>query len=179
MPNYIEAIRSVFNTLVDDEPTPPLNILEASYSWLYYGLVKEAIAFEEAALNTTMDDEMKGILTDAIKLCQEQAQTMEQFLRKEGVPLPSVSEPKPYTDPQDIPLGVKLTDNEIANGLALKIIAMSKSASTAAAESVRIDVGIMWVQYLNEALAFGSTLKTKMRKRGWAKTPPPYAPPGV
>ncbi|HJV45139.1 MAG TPA: hypothetical protein VJ824_05355 [Bacillota bacterium] len=79
----------------------------------------------------------------------------------------------------NIPLGVKLTDEELANGLALKVIAMSTAASTAAAQSVRTDVGVMWVQFLNEALVYGATLKTKMRKRGWAKLPPAFTPPGV
>ncbi|HJV44975.1 MAG TPA: hypothetical protein VJ824_04525 [Bacillota bacterium] len=79
----------------------------------------------------------------------------------------------------EIPLGVKLTEEELANGLALKVIAMSTSASTAAVQSVRTDVGLMWVQFLNEELAYGATLKTKMRKRGWAKLPPAFTPPDV
>jgi hypothetical protein len=141
--------------------------------------VKEAIAFEEAGLNTTNDDELKGMLKDAVKLCSDHAKQLEQFMRKEGVPLPPVSEPKPFTDPRDIPIGVKLTDDEISNGLALKIIAMSTNASTAASQCVRTDVGAMWVQFLNETLAYGMTLKTKMRKRGWAKIPPAYTPSGV
>jgi hypothetical protein len=96
-----------------------------------------------------------------------------------GVILPPVSEPKPYTDPLAIPPGVKLTDGEIANGLALKIIMMSTQSSTAAAQGVRTDMGALWVKFLTESLAYGMTLKTKMRKRGWAKFPPPFKPPGV
>ena len=67
MPNLIEAIRSVFDTLIDDEPKLPLNILEASHLWLYYGIIKEAVAYEEAGLNTTTDDELKGMINHAIK----------------------------------------------------------------------------------------------------------------
>ena len=100
-------------------------------------------------------------------------------MRKEGVTLPPVSEPKPYSDQKDIPPGVKLTDDEIANGLAIKILAMTTKSSLAAAECVRTDVGAMWVQFFNEAVIYGTTLKTKMRKRGWAKIPPAYTPPGV
>lgn len=178
LPNYTEALRSIFNTIVDDEPLPPLNIIEATHCWLYYGIVREAVAFEQAGLNTTNDDELKGMLNDAEKLCTAQAQELEQFMRKEGVILPPTSEPKPTTSYKDIPPGVKLTDDELANGLALKIILMSNEASLAAAQCVRTDMGIIWVKNLNEALAYG-TLKTKMRKRGWAKFPPSYTPPGV
>ncbi|GAE27860.1 hypothetical protein JCM9140_4022 [Halalkalibacter wakoensis JCM 9140] len=179
MPNIIEAIKNTFNSIADDEPTPPINIIEASYTWLYYGIVMEAIAFEEAGLNTTSDDELKGILKDAIKLCQEQAKETERLMRKEGLTLPPVSEPKPFTSNHDIPPGVKLTDDEISNGLAMKILAMTTKASLAATEGVRTDIGAMYVRFFNEAAIFGATLKTKMRKRGWAKLPPAYTPPGV
>ncbi|MGO4889452.1 DUF3231 family protein [Anaerobacillus sp. MEB173] len=179
MPNLIEMVSSAFNTIIDDEPKLQLNIIEASYCWLYYGIVKEAIAFEEAGLNTTNDDELIGILNDAIKLCSKQAKQLEQFMRKEGVTLPPVSEPKPFSDNKVIPPGVKLTDDEIANGLALKILAMAAKSSLGAAECVRTDMGAIWVRFFNEAVIYGATLKTKMRKRGWAKLPPAYSPPGV
>ncbi|ARK30480.1 DUF3231 family protein [Halalkalibacter krulwichiae] len=179
MPNIIEAIKAAFNSIVDDEAKPPLNIIEASYSWLYYSIVKEAIAFEEAGLNTTSDDELKGILTDAIKLCNEHATQLEKLMREEGVTLPPVSQQKPYSNNNEIPPGVKLTDEELSNGLAMKILLMSNKAAYAAAECVRTDVGALYVQFFNEAAVFGATLKTKMRKRGWAKIPPAYSPPGI
>ncbi|RKL67361.1 hypothetical protein CR203_08305 [Salipaludibacillus neizhouensis] len=62
MPNILESIQHAFNSIVDDEPKPPLNIIEVSYSWLYYSIAKKSIAFEEGGLNTTRDDELKGIL---------------------------------------------------------------------------------------------------------------------
>ncbi|MGJ9383819.1 DUF3231 family protein [Salipaludibacillus sp. CF4.18] len=179
MPNILEAIQHAFNSIVDDEPKPPLNIIEASYSWLYYGIAKEAIAFEEAGLNTTRDDELKGMLNDAIKLCTDHAQQLEKLMKNEGVTLPPVSESKPKTDNKDIPLGVKLTDEEIANGLALKVLAMSNKSASGVAECVRTDIGVMWLQFFNEVAVFGATLKIKMRKRGWAKYPPAFTPPGV
>ncbi|WP_167577441.1 DUF3231 family protein [Ammoniphilus sp. YIM 78166] len=178
MPNLIQTIQNAFHTIADDESMPPVNVLEASACWLYYGIAREAISFEEAGLNTTDDDELKGMLKDAIDLCKSHSNQLEQFMKAEGISLPPVSASKPITDPKDIPLGVKLTDDEISNGLALKILAMSTNASTGASQSVRTDVGAMWVQFLNESLAFGMTLKTKMRKRGWAKIPPAYTPPG-
>lgn len=34
MPNVIEAVKNAISTIVDDEPKFPLNIMEASYTWL-------------------------------------------------------------------------------------------------------------------------------------------------
>ncbi|RXJ04276.1 DUF3231 family protein [Anaerobacillus alkaliphilus] len=179
MPNYLESIMAAVKTIIDDEQQPTLNILEAGHCWLYYGVLREAVAFEQAGMNTTDDDELKGILKDAEKMCLAQAQELEDFMRKEGVPLPPVSEFKPMSNSSEIPPGVKLTDDEISNGVAMKMIALSNAASMAASQCVRTDLGTLWVKDLNEALAYGMTLKTKMRKRGWAKIPPSYSPPGV
>lgn len=36
-------------------------------------------------------------------------------------------------------------------------------------DSVRNDVGLLWLQNYLESVTFGTTLKTLMRKRGWLK----------
>mgnify|MGYP001144279393 CR=1 FL=1 len=43
---------------------------------------------------------------------------------KEGITLPPAPEDMPIAEPNSIPLGVKLTDNVIANDLSLKIISL-------------------------------------------------------
>ncbi|MDR6121074.1 hypothetical protein QFZ87_000671 [Bacillus sp. SLBN-46] len=78
-----------------------------------------------------------------------------------------------------LPLGVKLTDNELANGIAFKLVTCLQACSKGQADSVRNDVGILWLQYYLEWATFGTTLKTLMRKRGWLKVPPYYYPPGL
>ncbi|MTI47842.1 DUF3231 family protein [Sporosalibacterium faouarense] len=178
MPNIMEAIKGMFNTVIDDEAKPPLNIIEASFCWTYFSLVTEALSFEQLSKNTTTDDELLGILEDGMKLCKNQSKKLKEFMIKEGVSIPPITEDKPKSNSIDIPPGVKLSNTEISNGLALKIISMSIQAATAASQSVRTDIGAIWVEFLIESLTFGSTLKTKMRKRGWAKIPPDYNPPG-
>lgn len=176
MSNIVEAIRSMVNTIVDDEPKPPITILEASNLWLYFAGITEAIAFEEIGLNTTEDDELKGILMDAKKMCSNQSERIKKFMIKEGISLPPTSEEKPKSESKSIPLGAKLTDSELANSLSLKIVTMVIEGATASAQAVRTDVGMIWLELLTESLTFGMTLKTKMRKRGWAKIPPSYTP---
>ena len=179
MPNFFETLRSAFDTLIDDEPKPPINIIEASNCWLYYGMISEAIRFEQVGINTTTDDELLGILVDAEKLCARQAEKLKKLMRDEGVTLPPVTEEKPNSDPLQVPPGVKLTDAELSGGLAVKMVAMTSQAALGAANSVRSDIGMLWVEFLNETLAYGMSLKTKMRKRGWAKIPPAFKPPGI
>jgi len=179
MPNVFDAVTSIAKSIFDDEPKPPLHIGEAMACWTYYAMLMEAVAYEQVALNTTTDDELLGIVNDAVKMCNNQEIRLKEFMHREGITLPPVSEDKPDSDPNAVPPGVKLTDNEIANGLALKSTASIIHCATSASSSVRVDVGIMWTEFLAEQLTYGVTLKTKMRKRGWLKQPPSFTPPGI
>lgn len=180
MSNPFEAIWSMLKVSIDttNEPKSPLHIIEAGDCWTYLTLMVEFIRYEETGLNTTTDDEIKEMLKDVIQICEAQVQKLNEFMKKEGIPLPDATSAKPKSDPNDIPLGVKLTDNEIANGVAFKLVTCLQACSKGQADSVRDDVGIMWLQFYLEWATFGTTLKTLMRKRGWLKVPPYYYPPG-
>ncbi|RSD28718.1 DUF3231 family protein [Mesobacillus subterraneus] len=180
MSNPFEAIWSMLKISVDtaNEPKSPMHIIEAGDCWTYLTLMVEFIRYEEAGLNTTTDDEVKEMLNDLIRICEAQVRSLNDFMKKEGLPLPDTTAAKPNSDPNDIPLGVKLTDDELANGVAFKLVTCMQACSKGQADAVRDDVGRMWLQFYLEWSAFGTTLKTLMRKRGWLKVPPYYYPPG-
>lgn len=69
-------------------------------------------------------------------------------MKTEGIPLPEVISSKPHSDSKSIPLGIKLTDDEIAHGIALKLISCTFCAK-GQAESVRNDVGVIWYNIKN------------------------------
>jgi hypothetical protein len=97
----------------------------------------------------------------------------------EGIPLPPVSQSKPKSDPNNVPLGVKITDDEIANFIGIKVASNIVLCSTNMSQSIRNDIGLMWARFHTEKMIFGMELKTAMRKRGWIKVPPYYYPPGA
>ncbi|MDQ0254033.1 hypothetical protein J2S74_001406 [Evansella vedderi] len=180
MSNPFEAIWNTLKIAVDnvDESKAPLHVMEVGDCWKYTTMVEEFIRYEEIGLNTSTDDEIKEMLTDIIRLCESHVRKMTQFMREEGIPLPDVTSAKPTSNPNDIPLGVKLTDDEIANGIAFKLVQCILTCAEGQANAVRNDVGIMWLQFYSEWVTAGTTLKTLMRKRGWLKVPPYYYPPG-
>lgn len=179
MANPFEAIWNTMRTLVDDEPKTPLHVGEVMSCWTYFTILKEAIAYEEVGLNTTTDDEVKKLLADAKKLCDGQVKRLKAFMVKEGIPLPSGDETKPVSDPNDVPLGVKLSDNEIANGVSLKTATAAMECAMGNAQAIRADLNLMWTEFNAELLVFGTTTKVLLRRRGWLKVPPYYYPPGM
>ncbi len=98
---------------------------------------------------------------------------------KEGIPIPSISEAKPKSDPKAVPEGVRLTDEEIANLIAVKVATSITFCAQAMSISERSDVGLLFFQIQVELMKFATPLKNLMKSRGWLKSPPRYYPPGV
>lgn len=179
MINIAEAVSHVLQSFADNEPKSPLHIGEAMNCWTYLTMLEEEKAIVQIMLNTTTDDELTHILHESEKVAETQIKKLKEFMQLEGVSLPPASEERPFSEPNSIPLGVKLTDEEIANTLAVKAVSNIMMCANGASQSVRNDVGLMFSQFLGEKLVFGANLKAKMRLRGWIKVPPYYYPPGL
>jgi hypothetical protein len=179
MTTIIETVKDYLQMSLDNEPQNPLHVGEVMSCWMYLAIMDEATVYIQIGLNSTTDDEVKSILTQSFKQCESQGKRFKEFMKKEGVHLPSTSEQCPDSDPHGVPLGVKLTDEEIMNGLSIKTVAAVVHCATAASQSMRNDVGSLFLQCFFEKMKFATTLKNDMRKRGWIKVPPYYYPPGM
>jgi Protein of unknown function (DUF3231) len=174
-----EAVKDFLQMNLDDEPKNPLHVGEVMSCWMYLALMDEATIYIQIALNTTNDDEVRQQLTESLKQCETQVKRFKELMKKEGIHYPPTSESRPNSDPNAVPLGVKLTDEEIMNGLSLKTATAVVHCATAASEAIRADIGAHFTHCLLEKMKFGVSLRETMRKRGWIKVPPYYYPPGM
>lgn len=179
MTSVFEAVIDTIKTYIDDGPTSPMHVGEVMACWTYLALIQESSVFLQGGLNTTMDEELRQTLVESKEQCQSQAKRLTDFLIQEGISLPPTSEQKPVSEPSAVPLGVKLTDDEIANGISIKTASAIMSCASAASQCIRSDVGVMFTHFLTEKLKYGASLKALMRKRGWIKIPPYYVPNGL
>ncbi|MBU9722628.1 MULTISPECIES: DUF3231 family protein [Bacillaceae] len=166
MGNPFEAVWNTLKVTVDNanEPKHPLHVIEVGDCWKYLTMVEEFIRYEEIGLHTTNDDEVHELLIDIKKLCEEQSQKLRKFMINEGIPLPDVTPVKPESQEKEIPMGVKLTDDEIVNGMSLKLILSMQHAAKGQADAVRNDLGMMWLEFFSQWVTAGNTLKTLSRK---------------
>ncbi|MEH7086724.1 DUF3231 family protein [Neobacillus drentensis] len=179
MPDVLEAVKNVLQSLMDDEPKSPLHVGEVMSFWSFLSEMAEEQVHSEAGINSTTDPELKQAFHASVKMFKSQIERLTEFMRLEGVPLPPLSESKPISDPNMVPLGVKLTDDELANSIGIKIYLGISFCATAIIESIRTDVSLLWIEFLQEYMTFGVTIKALMKKRGWLKVPPFYYPPGA
>ncbi|MBM7659806.1 hypothetical protein JOC85_000573 [Bacillus mesophilus] len=179
MTSIVEAVKDLLQTNFDNEPKAPLHVGEVMSCWMYLALMDEATIYLQIGINTTNDDEVRKLLIDSMKQCSTQANRFKDLMRKEGIHQPPTSEPRPDSEPNSVPLGAKLTDEEIMNGLSLKTATAVIHCATAASQAIRVDIGAAFTHCLLEKLKFGASLREAMRKRGWIKVPPYYYPPGA
>lgn len=178
-PDVLEALKNVVQSFIDDEPKSPLHIGEAMACWSFLALVGETQVQAEVGINSTTDPELRKALHEAVKMLKTQKERLTEFMRLEGVPSPPLSESKPISDPNSVPLGVKLTDLQLANSLKKKVSMAITNCGTNGAQTLRNDVGLIWAEFLLELIIFFTTFKSLMRKRGWLKNPPLYNPSGL
>jgi hypothetical protein len=179
MPDIIQAVNNVIQSFVDDEQKPLLHVGEVTSCWSYLSELADEQVHSEAGVNSTTDPELRKAFHEGIKMFKSQKERMIAFMLSEGVPIPPLSESKPQSNPSDIPLGVKLSDDELANSLNIKIVILISYCANAIIQSNRNDVTLIWLEYLQEYMTFGATLKELVKRRGWFKIPPYYYAPGA
>jgi hypothetical protein len=178
MTSIADFIKSTF--LADETyEKMPLHVGEVMSLWFYAAALKEINVIAQVGMNSTTDEELKEALQRTYDDCETHAVEIFEFLQKEGVPLPPVSEQKPKTDPFSVPEGAKLTDFEMANLISIKTASAIATCATGISQSIRVDVGAMWTKYLMKKIEFGAYFKPIMIKRGWIMYPPLYNPPGL
>ncbi|MBB6635048.1 DUF3231 family protein [Cohnella thailandensis] len=179
MANVMEAVTQIFKTLVNDQPEPPIHAGEVMDLWKYAAYIEEAIVLEQIGRNTTIDNDLLKLLDEAVTICSAQSERIQKMMEEFGIPIPPMPSDKPKSEAGAVPAGARMTDDEIANILAAKLLLVTKECCRSMLEAVRSDLGLMWANMLYEQAKFGANLKVKMRERGWLKSPPAYYPPGA
>ncbi|MEH7388499.1 DUF3231 family protein [Bacillus sp. JJ1521] len=178
MTNPLESVIAMIKNFVDEEPEPPLHVGEVMDLWTAYTAFNEAHVLYQVGLNTTTDTDLKHALQSAYNSSNADSKKIEKFLMNEGVPLPTLSSPKPLSNPDSIPEGVKMTDIEIANLIAVKIATATTFCAQALSKSVRTDVGLLFFEMQVNLMRYAAPFRNLMKQRGWLKVPPSYLPPG-
>ncbi|SDO54408.1 Protein of unknown function [Paenibacillus sp. yr247] len=178
MTGILEVAITTIKSLTDEEKPKPLHVGEVMACWIYLAGLEVAKVTVQAGIHTTNDEELKTMLKEDLELNLSQREQLYDFMLKEGISLPPAHEDMPHSDSNSIPLGVKLTDEVLANELSFKIVSLIIHAASANAESIRTDFGLLFLKFQAEKVILGAKLKQLMVKRGWIKIPPYFIPPG-
>lgn len=176
--NMFQAAISAIESLADNHKTP-LHVGEVMACWTYLAFVSNIIIYEQIALNSVTDPELKDFIRNAKAVADSHKKQLSEFMETEGIPLPSNPKDKPSIDPKMVPIEAKFTEDEIINTLVVNFVFAADTCAASASQCLRVDVGLMFLNFQADKLALGYKAKAIMKKNGWLKVPPFYNPPEV
>lgn len=169
----MNILQSLFQTA--QQPSVPPHIGEAFNVWTYYVGAKEARVICLMMLNHTNDPDLKEAIEHFVNdVLEPQVKQVTDFLRNEGIDMPAGTGDKAKADERQIPAGAKMTDNEIANMLIVKINGLLMFCFFGLFSGIRDDINAMFFNFQTHVMAQAYTLKKLMQKRGWLLVPPFY-----
>lgn len=130
------------------------------------------IASYQTLLNHVGDKDLHKLLEDAIQGLQEEKKSLEKILKYNGILLPPAPPERPYAKLEEIPVGARFLDPEIAAKLSLDIAAHLVACSGAMGMSLREDIAMMFGQFHMSAAQLGAKVLKLNKEKGWLVPPP-------
>ncbi|MFD0713194.1 DUF3231 family protein [Paenibacillus sp. GCM10027626] len=150
----------------------PLHYGEIYDLWTFSVKAKGCVSIYQAYHYHAGDKDLKNLLDDLIKQSKLEEQECDAVLINNGIaPSPSLPE-RPQANLNDIPVGARLTDQEIAPLIAADIAASMAACSLTMGKSIREDIGALFAKYNALKAATGLRILQMSKEKGWLVPPP-------
>ena len=144
-----------------------------------YGLSMQ-LAVAKAALdgyqvycNHTGDKDLKEFIKGVIKNSIEPSiEELEEVLIANDIVVPPTPAERPEVDVEQIPVGARFQDVQIAYAIARDIATGITTVSTLISQCIREDLAMMLTQQNARAMKDGAALLQIMKDKGWLVPPP-------
>ncbi|GAA4702247.1 DUF3231 family protein [Brevibacillus fulvus] len=150
----------------------PLHYGEVFGMWTYLFTAKAMMANCQTFLNHAGDKDLKALLEDMIQTQKKEIAQVEELLKANGVALPPTPPDRPKAALENIPVGARFNDNEIATALGSELAAGLVACSQIIGQSVREDVPAMFMDFHTNKAQFGLRTLRLTKEKGWLIPPP-------
>ena len=150
----------------------PMHYGEVFSTWTYLTVGKGMLAANQTLINHSGDGDLKKLIEESIQQCKSEITQIEELLNENGVGLPPTPPDRPETSVEDIPVGARFQDPEVAAKLAADTAAGLVACSTIMGQSIREDIAIMFGQFHMQKAAFGAKVLRLNKEKGWLIPPP-------
>jgi hypothetical protein len=155
-----------------NQKNEPMHYGEIFGVWEFSMKAKGCISAYRAFKYHAGDDDLKGIIDDLIDQAELEASECDEILMHNGiVPFPALPE-RPEAKLEDIPIGAKFSDQEIAAAIAADSAAGLTVCSQIIGTSIREDIGALFMKYHATKAALGLRILRLSKEKGWLIPPP-------
>ncbi|MBP2000012.1 hypothetical protein J2Z69_001031 [Paenibacillus shirakamiensis] len=150
----------------------PMHYGEIFAVWEASMVAKGALSFYRAYLYHAGDDDLKKILGTLIDQSELEISELDTLLIEQGIAATPVMPNRPEAKLEDIPVGARFTDPEIAARIAADTAAGLVACSQAMGQTIREDIGALFAKYHLTKAAIGIKILHLTKKKGWLIPPP-------
>ncbi|OLN23038.1 hypothetical protein BTO30_06575 [Domibacillus antri] len=155
----------------------PLHYGEAMAVWTGSLSCKSMIAGYSTLLNHAGDQDLKKLIEDAMTVERTEVKELDQVLKENGIALPPAPPERPKANLEDIPVGARFQDPEIAASISRDIGMGLSACSMAMAQCIREDIGTMFARFHAEKIRLGHECLQLTKAKGWLIPPPLHHEP--
>jgi hypothetical protein len=150
----------------------PLHYGEVYDLWQFSMAAKGCISRYRALNYHAGDKDLKKMLGDLIDQAELEVSECDSVLIKNGIaPFPALPQ-RPEAKLEEIPIGARFTDPEIAAMLAADTSLSLVGCSQIMAKCIREDIGMLFGKYHATKAALGLKILHLSKEKGWLVPPP-------
>lgn len=159
--------------ILSGNPTDePMHYGEVFGTWSFLSASKGLVAGYQTFLNHVGDKDLHKLVQETIEQCQQEMKGVEKLLKEHGVALPPTPPERPEACLDDIPVGARVQDPEVAAAISLDIAAGLVACSQLIGQSIREDIAAMFGQIHMQKVALGGKFLRLNKEKGWLVPPP-------
>lgn len=171
--NFTNKVRSVMMGILSGNPKDePMHYGEVFSTWSFLLACKQSIAGCQTKINHTGDEDLRRLLEECIQQCQQEEKQIEALLKENGVALPPAPPERPKACLEDIPVGARFQDPEIAAHLSVSLGSGLVACSGVIAQCIREDIAMMFGQFHTQKATIAAKALRLSKEKGWVIPPP-------
>ncbi len=151
----------------------PMHYGEVYGVYMQLAAAKAALDGYQVYANHVGDKDLKEFIKDVIITTIKPAiKEMEELLLANDIVVPPTPAERPEVDIEQIPVGARFQDAQIAYALAKDIATGITAMSGLISQCIREDIAMMLTQQSAKSLKDGAALLQIMKDKGWLVPPP-------
>jgi len=150
----------------------PMHYGEIFDVWSFSSKARMTLSCYQAYLNHAGDQDLQDMLKDLINQARQEMKECDKILLDNGLAPPPTLPERPEVKAEDIPVGARFADQEIAMHLAADLSMSLVACSQSMSMCTREDVAAMFAKYHATKTAFAGRILRLNKEKGWLVPPP-------
>jgi len=170
---FLKGSKMIMGILSGNPQDEPLHYGEVFALWTSLSVAKFRLDSYQVYINHTGDEELRAFLKQVIETSiKPSIKELEEVLLHNDIAVPPTPAERPEADLEQIPVGARFQDAQIAYMVAADIAAGVVASSQGMSQSIREDVGLLYGQMGAKKAKDGAVLLQMMKDKGWLVPPP-------